>query len=80
MTKEEIHRLKMLGRAAHDAGKMRAPATDALVMQEVADLTVGGSTVDIFTLWLDGWDEARTEYMERMEAMRWEPYTEGMRP
>ena len=70
----------VLCRAAHDAGKMRSPALDSLIMQELEDMPVGTGAVEILTAWTDGWDAGRAAYMERMEAMRWEPYTEGGQP
>lgn len=69
-----------LGRAAHDAGKHRAPALDVLVQQEIAGMEVGTGAAEKMQRWLDGWDAAHRAYMERMAAMRYEPYTEGYRP
>lgn len=69
-----------LGRAAHDAGKKRIPALDSLVKQEIAGMAVGTGAAGMMEQWLAGWDTAHKEYTERMEAMRYQPYTEGYRP
>lgn len=74
---EKFHEL---GRAAHDAGKMRSPALDALVMQELEGMPVGTGAVEILTAWTEGWDAAYKAYTERMAELRYEPYTEGGQP
>ena len=69
-----------LGQAAHDAGKFRSPALDNLMMQELEGMPVGTGAAGMLQRWTDGWDAAEDAYCARMEAMRWEPYTEGIRP
>lgn len=69
-----------LGRAAHDAGRLRSPAMDALMMQELEGMPVGTGAAEMIQEWTDGWDAAHKTYEERMAAMRYEPYTEGTRP
>lgn len=54
-----------LGFAAHDAGKLRAPALDSRVMAELTGMPVGTGAVEIMQSWLDGWDYAHTQYMKQ---------------
>ena len=69
-----------LGRAAHEAGKSRIPALDALMMQELVGMPVGTGAAEMLTAWTDGWDTAHEAYTDRIEAMRYEPYTDSPRP
>lgn len=67
-----MDKMEMLGRAAHDAGKMRSPSLDPLVMQELDGMPVGTGAVEILTAWTDGWDAAQRDRDERAEELRWE--------
>lgn len=69
-----------LGHAAHDAGKMRSPALDTLVMQELEGMPVGTGAVEILTAWTEGWDAAHKEYTDRMAELRYEPHSDRPLP